>query len=229
MDAEISQSEQWLRVLAWLEDNWRRVAAVASVIIGVGIVVAFVIWQGAQKQRHASEALSLVLARPEAASSTALLGIAETHAGTQAAWRAQLLAAGALYREGRFQEAQAEFQKFLAEAPSGPLTSQARFGIAASREALGQVSEAISEYKSIVDNPASGVVIAQARFALGNLYVQQGQPELARAQYEELARVPGSSLAAEAQARLAELPPSTVSRQVEVPALAPSAVLTNQP
>ena len=49
------------------------------------------------------------------------------------------------------------------------------------------------------------------------------------AQYEELAKAPGSSLASEAQARLADLPPSTVSRQVDVPLTAPTGAGTNQP
>ena len=229
MDAEISQSEQWLRFVAWLEDNWRRVAGVASLVVAVGIVVAFVVWQGGQKQIAASAALSRLMTTPGGASSEALLTVASEHAGTQAGSRAWILAASALFTEGNFREAQTQFENFLAEQPSGPMTPQARFGVAACKEAQGQVDGAIADYKAIVENPASGNVIPQARFALGNLYVRQGQPELARAQYEELARSQGSSLAAEAQARLADLPPSTISRQVDVPALAPMSLSTNQP
>jgi len=229
MDAEISQSEQWLRFVAWLEDNWRRVAGIGSLVIGVGIVVAFVMWQGGEKQRTASEELSLVLASPERASAAALLIVANDHAGTEGGNRALLLAAAALYTEGQFEQAQSEFERFLSGQPADSTIPEARLGVAACKEAQGQADGAISDYLSIVGNPASGNVIAQARFALGNLYVQQGQPDLARVQYEELAKNPGSSLAAEAQARLADLPPSTASRQVEVPLVAPSGTATNLP
>lgn len=230
MDAEISQSEQWLRFQAWLEDNWRRVLAIALVVIGVGIVIAFVMWQGQQKQRGASEALSVLLAAPEDLTGEALLAFSSEKAGTDAGARALLLGAGALFTEGKFPEAQEQFQRFLAEDPAGPMTAKARFGVAACKDAQGLSDSAISDYESIVKNPASGNVIPQARFALGSLYVAQGQPDLARAQYEELLKIQGSSLAAEARARLAALPASTASRPVDIPALAPATVTdTNQP
>jgi TolA-binding protein len=232
MDAEISQSEQWLRFVAWLEDNWRRVAGIGSIAIGVGIVVAFFIWQGGEKQRTASEKLSLVLASPEPASSDALLIVANDHAGTEAGKRARLLAAAGFYKDGQYEKAQTEFERFLAGQPAESTIPEARLGVAACKEAQGQTDGAITDYLSIVGNPASGNVIAQARFALGNLYVQQGQPDLARVHYEELAKNPGSSLAAEAQARLVDLPPSAASRQVEVPLAplaAPGGMATNLP
>jgi TolA-binding protein len=226
MDAEISQSEQWLRFIAWLEDNWQRVALVGSVIIAIGIVVAYVIWQGEQKQKDASKSLSLLLVGREEPTGDALLSFAESNSGTAAGMRAQLLAAGALFTEGKYPEAQAQFENFLTKEP-GPLTPKARFGVAACKEAQGQVEAAIADYKAIVENPGSGNVIPQARFALARLYQQQGQVELARTQYEELSNAPGSSLSREARVRLQELPPSTTSRQVEIPTLPPAGVTTN--
>jgi predicted negative regulator of RcsB-dependent stress response len=228
MDVEISQSEQWLRFVAWLEDNWRRLAAVSSVVIGIGIVVAFVLWRGAQEQRAASEELSLVLSAPEAVSAESLLTVAIEHGGTEAGRRALLLAAGAYYTEGRYDEALAKFQQFLSEQPAGPLTPQARLGIAACKEAQGQESEAIADYKAIVENPSSGVVVPQARFALANLYARQGQVDLARLQYQELANVRGSSLAAEAQARLNDLPPGAPASSSVAPVQPPAITATNQ-
>jgi TolA-binding protein len=229
MDAEISQSEQWLRMLAWLEDNWRRVAAVASVVIVVGIVVAFVLWSGAEKQRAAAGALSVLLVAPEPPTGAVLEGFVEAHPDTAAAVRAELLAAVAMFTEGKFAEAQALFEGFLARHGSGPLTPKARFGVAACKEAQGQVDAAIDDYLAIVGNPGSGNVIPQARFALAQLYLKQGQTDLARTQFEELATVPGSSLAGEARVRLSEMPPSTASRQVEVPLGNPPVLNPNQP
>jgi tetratricopeptide (TPR) repeat protein len=222
MDSEISQSEQWLRFVAWLEDNFRRVIGVAIVLIGVGTVTAFFLWQGTQKQRSASEELSLVLSQPEDPTSEALLAVAENHPGTEAGSRAMLLAAGALYTEGRFEESRSQFERLLADKPVSPLTPHARYGIAACREALGEIDGAIAEYKAIIANPASRNVIPQARFALGNLYALQGQPELAREQYLALASQRGTSLAAEAQGRLAELPSPPTDGSVGGPTLTPA-------
>jgi TolA-binding protein len=109
------------------------------------------------------------------------------------------------------------------------LTPKARFGVAACKEAQGQVDAAIDDYLAIVANPGSGNVIPQARFALAQLYLKQGQTDLARTQFEELATVPGSSLAGEARVRLSEMPPSTASRQVEVPLGNPPVLNPNQP
>ena len=230
MDSEISQSEQWLRFVAWLEDNWRRVAAVAGVVVAVGVVISFVIWQGGQKQLQGSAALSQVLASPNGApSSDALLRVAREHTGTKAGNRAMLLACAALFTEGRFAESQSQFEDFLAGQPAGAATPQARFGVAASKQAQGQAEAAIADYKSIVDNASSGNVIPQARFALAGLYAGQGQTDLAREQYEALAVIQGSSLAAEARVLLSELPPATVSREVNVPSLSPADIAPELP
>lgn len=229
MDGEITQSEQWLRFLAWLEDNWRRVAAVASVVIGVGVVVAFVMWQGGEKQKRASEALSMLLIESQVPGGKALQDFANQHPGTMAGSRALLLAGGAFFTEGEFQQAQSQFERFLAEEPPGPLTAQARFGVAACREAQGQIEGAIKDYKSIVENPAGGNVIPEARFALGNLYAEQGEHALARAQYQELADGPESSLSSEARSRLAQLPPAPVSHPMEIHLPTPSGAATNRP
>jgi predicted negative regulator of RcsB-dependent stress response len=229
MDAEISQSEQWLRFIAWLEDNWRRVAAIASVVIVVGIVVAYFLWSGAEKQRAAAGALSVLLVGTESPTGAALSGFAESNPDTAAAVRAELLAAVAMFTEGNFAEAQTLFENFLAEQGGGALIPKARFGVAACKEAQGQVAAAIGDYTAIVENPSSGNVIPQARFALARLYLEQGQIEMARTQYEELAAAQGSSLAGEARIRLAEMPPSTANRQAEVPLLNPPTTATNQP
>ncbi|MCU0772300.1 MAG: tetratricopeptide repeat protein [Verrucomicrobia bacterium] len=221
MDAELTHSEQWLRFLAWLEDNWRRVAAVASIVIGLGVVVAFVLWQGAQKQRNASEALSLLLVAPEGSSSDRLTRFASDHAGTEAGTRALLLAGGALFAEGKYPEAQARFEAFLAGQPASPLTPKARLGVAACKEAQGQIDAAIQEYQGLAESRGSGNTMPVARFSLASLYVQQGRPDLARVQYEELARMQGSALAMEAQARLRELPAPAASASPEAMPLAP--------
>jgi tetratricopeptide (TPR) repeat protein len=137
-----------------------------------------------------------------------------------------------MFIEGNYQEAQALFEQLLSTQPTGPLTAKARLGVAVCKEARGQTDAAISDYKSILEHSveaSDASAVYQVRFALGGLYLMQGQPDLARAQYEVLAGIQGSSLAAEAQARLAELPPSLVSRQVEVPGISPTVTATNQP
>ena len=217
MDAEISQSEQWLRILAWIEDNWRRVAMVGGAVIAVGIVVAFVVWQGNQKQRNAAEALSLLYVSPGGPTGEALAGFAEAHGGTAAATRARFLSAVGMFTDGRYADAQQAFERILSEETVGPLFPMVRLGIAACKEAQGQSDAAITDYAALVENPSSGHTIPQARFALAKLYLDRGDVELAREQYEELSKVHGRSLAPEARNPLMTLPPSTASRQVEVP------------
>lgn len=227
MDAEISQSEQWLRLVAWLEDNWQRVAAIASVVIVVGVVVAFVIWQGGQKQQKAAQKLSLLLVGREAPSGEALLAFSDSNEGTAAGRRSLFLAAGALFTEGDYQEAQTQFERFQTEEGPGPLTPKVRFGIAACKEAQGQIDAAIADYKAILENPSSGGVIPQARFALARLYRLQGKTDLARNQYEELSTIQSSSLASEARILLTELPPSTTRPQTDIPMATPTPGATN--
>lgn len=228
MEAEISQSEQWLRFVAWLEDNFRRVVGTAAVVIGVGVVVAFFVWQGAEKERTASEALSVLLMAPEATSSSALLALAEEHDGTGAAIRARLLAGGALYAEGQFEEARQQFQAILAGSVGSGEAAQARFGIAACREALGETDEAIGEYRSLVSGAGNGNVVPLARFALAQLYEEKGELTLAREQYEKLQTSMSSSLAAEAGVRLAALPAPAVEEAV-VPSAAVEPVDESSP
>jgi len=237
MDAETQGSEQWFRFLAWLEDNWRRVAAVSLVVILVGVVIAFFVWQQGQKQRMASAALSALLASGEAVSPQALVDISEAHAGTAAAERAVLLAAGRYFTDGNYAAAQKLFEQYLAGDAEESLIAEARLGVAACLEAQGKTADALEAYKALAETPSSGNVIPQARFALAQLYARQGQTDLARTQYELLAREQGSSLAREAQLRLAELPPpapATVTPKVSLTptSAAPASaalVSTNQP
>jgi len=235
MDTEISQSEQWLRFLAWLEDNWQRVATIGVVVIGIGTVVAFFLWQGGQKQKQASQALSFLLVGSTQPAGAALVDFAREHEGTLAATRARLMAGGAFFVEGNYELAQAEFENLQSEPGAGPMIPEARFGLAACKDAQGQTEAAIDAYLAIVENPSNASVIPQARFALARLYMAQGLIEMARMQYQELASVPGLSLAAEARARLMEMPAPAAEESTGTPALTPSLLTlptegaTNQP
>jgi len=227
MDAEISQSEHWLRFLAWLEQNWRRAATIGAIVIAAGIVVAYALWQGAEKERRASQDLSTLLVSREEATGSSLLDFANTHEGTAAGARAVLFAATALFAEGQYVEAQAQFERFLTSQGPGPDTSKAQLGIAACKAAQGQADAAITDYRAIVQNPTSGGVVPQARFALAELYLAQGQTNLARAEYEALAASPIRSLAGEAQVRLEELPAGPAKSELSIPTLAPVQGVTN--
>ena len=208
MDAEIGHSDQLYRFLGWLEVNWRRAAAIAAVIVVVGVIVAYFLWQGEEKEKTASQALSSLLMDENTLSADSLLQFAESHAGTKAGARATLLAAGRLFTDGKYAEALAQFQRFLEAASVPSLAAEARFGVASCKEALGETEAAIAGYKSLTEDAGSDNVLPQARFALARLYSVQGQTELARTQYELLASERNSSLAGEAQARLGELPPA---------------------
>lgn len=224
MEAEETYPEQLYRLWAWIEDNLRQVLVVGSLVLIVGIVVAYFVWQGGQKQIKAAESLSVLLTQAPSPGADQLLDFSRTHSGTAAAKRASFLAAGRLFAAEKYDEAQEQFQAFLAENPGSPFTSEARLGVAACMEAQGNTDGAVAEYQSIVNGATEDGAVPIARFALGLIYEERGETELARAQYQALANSGGQNpLGAEARARLADLPVPEVAGTNSVT----SSVLTN--
>jgi tetratricopeptide (TPR) repeat protein len=192
MQSEPQQSTWLYEVLAWLELNrkaviWAFVGILALVVAGY---VYF--WSRQVAEVRANEALlalrprAAVDEKEKAAEAADFLRFAEQHASTDAAERALMLAAGELYREGRYAEAQAAFRKALERNRRGPLAPTAALGVAASLDAQDQVDAAFPAYQAVVadfpDTPAS----ARARFALALLHETRNQPEQALKIYDEL-------------------------------------------
>ena len=193
MQSEPQQSTWLYEVLAWLEFN--RKLLIWACAGGLALVVAgyVYLWSRQVAEVHANEALLALRPRTavdesqQPAAAADFLRFAEEHRSSSAAERALLLAAGELYRDGRYPEAQSAFQKALERNRRGPLAPTAALGVAASLDAQDQVDAALAAYQAVVadfpDTPAS----ARARFALALLHESRNQPEQALKIYDELA------------------------------------------
>lgn len=212
METGAHESESWYKFLAWLEVNKKQVVYGIGGAILLGVVIWAFLYQREQKVVEAGEALSRAFVPQATGAATpteapnAYLKVASQYPSSSAGAAAQLLAATALFTDGKFSEAQAQFEKFTREHRGNPLLSEAELGIAACLDAQGKANEATAAYKRIVDLRKSENVVSQAKFALARLYVAQSKPELALPLYEDIAKSePYTSVGSEAGMRAEEL------------------------
>jgi TolA-binding protein len=243
MESNVAQIPLSHKAWGWFEANRQKALMGAAAAVLVIVIAWFLIWQHGQKEITAGNALSDVTAAqmsaPGAAQENpqAYLKVAADYAGSAAAARAVLIAAGAYFMDGKYGDAQTTFEKFIREYRSSPLIGQALLGVAACYEAQGKDNEALTAYKDIYTRHPNDSVVPQARFAAAGLYEKQKKPELARDLYEQVERDSRFSiLGSEAGMRLEELaeknpnlaPAVTNAPVLPVPTLAPLAA-TNPP
>jgi predicted negative regulator of RcsB-dependent stress response len=167
------QESTWLyEGLAWLELN-RKLVIASLVVVLVVIVGAYIYhWNRRQAEVRANDALLALKPRTaadtgeKAAAAADFLSVAEQHTVGSTPERALILAAGELYRDGRYAEAQAAFQKARDHHPRGPLAASAALGIAASLDAQDQVDAALAAYQAVTRDYADSPASARAKFAL---------------------------------------------------------------
>jgi TolA-binding protein len=215
---------------AWFEANRKQALMGAGVLVVLGAIISFYIYQQNQQEQAAAEALSSVAipalsggkGLPDPA--PAYLKVAADYPKSQAAARAVLLAAGALFTEGKYTESKAQFDRFTRDYGNNPLMGEALLGSAACLDALGKTNEALTAYSDLVRRHPGESVIPQARFALARLYESQNDVQKARSEFEEVARAnPYSSLASAARIRVEEI-------NMKYPNLVPTTPLpTNAP
>jgi predicted negative regulator of RcsB-dependent stress response len=174
MQTQDAPAEILFKFWPWLEANKNRLIAGVVAILAAWAIYAFVSWRHEQKEVAAGQALSqlLVTASPGAAGVgqmvDAFARLAAQYPGTAAGERAQLQAAAALFNAGRYADAQAQFQKFLAGNSTSPLASTAQLGVATSLEAQGK-PEAVSEYQKVVSRYSGSACEQIAKGALARL------------------------------------------------------------
>jgi len=193
METNVAQLPLTDRLWAWLEANKTQAAIGAAVLLAVGLVVWIVVWQGHQREVAAGEALSSlaveqILSPPRPNAAEGYLKVASQYPKSQAGARALLLAAGSLFADGKYSEAQAQFEKFTREHRENPFMGEALLGIAASLEAQGKTDAAVAAYKELISRHSADSVVPDAKFALARLYEIQNKPELARDLYLEVER-----------------------------------------
>jgi tetratricopeptide (TPR) repeat protein len=211
MISEGSDSTRAIEFLAWLEVNKKRLAVVA-VTIGVVIsVIAVVRWRGIEAERAATvELLTLQLTDAETRASggpaaSDFQGVATRYSGTRAGARAQLLFAEALFREGHYAEARAEFERAAGWLRDESLLALAAYGVAASLDASGRAQEALNAYQEVTLRYPGSAVAGQARLGIAGLQEATGDLAQALRSYNEMTNLVSSSGRVEALLRREEL------------------------
>ena len=178
--------------LAWLEVNKKKVAIVAVVLVVSGFAVATIRYFKQQKEESASAALlalKAVLVPPTNTpppQASALLKVAQDYAGTSAAERARILAATAMFTEGRYPDAEKEFSQFVKDHPESPWIAEAVYGVATSQEAQNKTNEAQASYQNVATAYSNSSVADDAKLALARIYESQKKPDQALRIYNEL-------------------------------------------
>jgi tetratricopeptide (TPR) repeat protein len=237
MASQESASARFLNLLTWLHANQKRVLLGAAIVAFVIIVTAVIIYNQASREVTASEVLSGIRlptnpgTTPREGLAEDYLKFAQEYAGTKAAARAVIQAAGVLYAEGKYAEAQKQFERLLREYADSPWVAEANLGIAASLEAQQKIPEAIAKYDEVRRRFANSAIVDEAKLGLGRLYEAQNQPAEALKLYEELVKAnPYSGLGAEAGMRQAELFEKHPELKPKPPApIMPNIVMTNPP
>jgi predicted negative regulator of RcsB-dependent stress response len=242
MEAEtIESTERYLKLLAWLHANRKKLIIGAGVVAAVALAAGVMSWQKGEAETDANtQLLNTPLATPSGnrmvpAQPGPLLNLAKEYPDTSAGEYAELLGAESLFTEGKYPEAHEEFSKFIDQYPDSALLSQAKVGLAACLEGEGKISEAAQKYQELISTYSSEAnIVSPAKLTLARLDETQNRPEQALTYYEELARInnPYDPWAAEARERgqlllmkhpeLRKAPPSTPASQSTVPSLFPS-------
>ncbi len=183
-------ADPMLHVLAWIEVNRSRLLGGLAAVIALFGVVYLYRHMASEREAAANSALLNLRPKPSLPDSqpkaSDYIAVAERHASTSVAPRARLIAAGTLYTDSKYTEAQAEFEKVLASVRSGPVAAQAEFGIAASLDALDKPDLAVTKYQEIISKYPDDSVAGQSRLALARIQESRKQPEAALHLYDQL-------------------------------------------
>jgi predicted negative regulator of RcsB-dependent stress response len=173
MQTQDAPAEILFKFWPWFEANKNRLIAIGVALLAVLGIYSFLTWQHDQKETAAGEALTQLLVTPVAGANAgqmadAFARVAAKYPGTAAGQRAQLQAASALFDAGRYPEAQAQFQKSLADSAAGALAATAQLGVAACLEAQGK-PEAVAAYQKVVSGYPGSTCEQTAKAALARL------------------------------------------------------------
>jgi tetratricopeptide (TPR) repeat protein len=210
MDSDAAQLPVFDRLEIWIGKNRTQALTGATIVVALVLIVGFYLWYKGEKETNASEALTSVSlptgAAPRTDAADAYLKVAAAYPSSSAAARAVLLAGATYFTEGKYDQAKAQFEKFVRDYREPTFMGEALLGIAASLDAQNKTDEAIRAYKDLTEHHSGDPAVPQAKFALARLYEAQGKPEIARTLFEDVARSePYGSLGSEAGMRLEEL------------------------
>jgi tetratricopeptide (TPR) repeat protein len=240
MQRDVAPQDNFVKFLAWVQVNQKRLILWGALVIAVILAVVSVVAYQRQKETAGSLALSSVYAPLSPSTpmppgtADAYLKVANEHNGTKAGARALLLAGATFFSEKNYAEAQKLFERFLKEYPDNEFVPNAHYGIAATLDAQGKTAEATAKFEQIRRVYASDSIIDETKLALARLYENQNKAEEAHKLYTEVLQSnPGqySGIGNEAGMRREELEakyPQLV--KTNAPILPPAlSILTNPP
>jgi predicted negative regulator of RcsB-dependent stress response len=214
METQDASAEFLIKFWPWFEANRKRLIYMAVAVVVILFVWYFITTQSEQKAIDAGQAFTqLQLNLPANPTpqqvADAYLKLAGQYSGTLAAERAQLQAASVLFGAGRYEDAQAQFQKFLGANSGSSLAAAAQLGVAASLEAQNKLDLAATAYRAVTTSYPNSSEALPAKFSLGRVLESQGKLSEASSYYQEVARSPlAGSLASEAAQRAARIAPT---------------------
>jgi predicted negative regulator of RcsB-dependent stress response len=191
MESEQTQPNRFYDFLAWAEVNKKQLIAGFAGFVVLVLLVAIYQWRQKEREANASRALSDV--RLPATNSPAFLNVFNKYKGTKAGERALIMGAANLFAEGKYAEAQAQFERFLTEFKDSQWTGEARFGVATSLEAGNRLDEALAKYQELATTYSGDPLGEQARIAIGRVHEARQKPAEAFKIYDELvnSKTPG--------------------------------------
>lgn len=209
MDSDVTQSATFYKLWDWGEMHKKQLLIGLIVVVVVGLGIAYYFVHQGQQQENANDALSKLMVRtspnaPET-SPEAFLKVAAEYPDTDAGQRALLLGASALFTQGNYDEARAQFQRFLQAHSDSPFAAEAALGVATCLEAQGKTDDAITSYRNVAEHYQTPNVVPQAKLALARLDESQGKLQDARSQLEDVVRTYAPPIGTEARNRLEQL------------------------
>ena len=232
MESNKSPSAGFYEFLAWVELNKKNLLIAAAVLLASALAYGVYEWRKNQQEMKAGQALMAI--RPSASAVGALahrapdyLKVANQYPNTNPGAHALLLAAGDLFTQDQYQEAQNQFERFLKEHGSDALAPKAAFGVAACLDAQNKLDAALAKYQQVISQYPTSSVAGQAKLHIARLYELKNQPKQALNLYEEMLKAKGSGVwSAEAQSQRAAL---LLKHPELAETNAPVAVITNLP
>ncbi|MFT4690224.1 MAG: tetratricopeptide repeat protein [Verrucomicrobiia bacterium] len=182
------EQDLWLQIQAWAETRKRQLR-----LGGIGLIVAvFVAYTAthfsARKEFNANAAIFELEKFEEGKEILAVdyLKVATDFHGTTAAERALYLAAGQLFTENKYPEAQQRFEEYLAQYPGRFWATGAHYGVAAALDAQNRTDEALAAYEAVIGQAVGTSEANLAKLSAAVLLEENGKPERALKYYDEL-------------------------------------------
>ncbi|HKW28533.1 MAG TPA: tetratricopeptide repeat protein [Verrucomicrobiae bacterium] len=211
MQSQDTATFYFFKAWSWAENNAKRIAVGAGITAITVALICYYFWQQNQTEITAGETLTqlVVSTSPNSDPSQLAAGylkIAADYPGSRAGERALLLGAAALFTNGQYAQAQAQFQKYLDTQPGGAYSAQAALGVATSLDAQGKTDPAVMAYQRVISAFPDANAVDAAKFALAKIDEQRGKLIDAEKFYQDVARDnPNNLLGSEAAFRAMQL------------------------